>query len=114
MLAVLLALTLAEPATTAACVPADEICEIIDPATGQARIWPADVQSLEDAAVACIHFGGEPSSDPQRQRYIESQMRKACNGVHNRLPGLKRKYRGDPDIAARLANIEAYYGGPIP
>jgi hypothetical protein len=113
--ALLLALAVvADPGTgTAACVPADEICEVRD-ADGRAHVWPADVQAAEDDAFACIHFGGEPSGDPERQRFIETQMKKACNGVHRALPGLKRKYRHDALVTARLSNIEAYYGGPIP
>ena len=59
-------------------------------------------------------IGGEPSGDPQRQAFLEREMKKACNATHRMLPGLKRKYRGDRLVLARLANIEAWYGGPIP
>jgi hypothetical protein len=119
MLALVLTLALSasaagDPPAAEACVPADDLCEVIDPATGRPRTWPADVQDAEDDAFACIHFGGEPSGDPERQAFLEREMKKACNGLHHRLPGLKRKYRKDPVVTQRLANIEAYYGGPIP
>jgi len=98
-----------------ACNPAEALCEVIDPATGQPRDWPDDVDAVEGDAFGCIHFGGEPyeSAEDERGRYVIAQMKKHCGAVARALPGLKRKYRGDPAITARLANIEAWYGGPI-
>jgi len=101
-------------AADSGCVPAEMICDVIDADTGKPHVWPADVQAAEDEAFGCIHFGGEPSGDPERQAFIEREMKKACNATRRMLPGLKRKYRRDPLITARLANIEAWYGGPIP
>lgn len=103
-----------QPAADSGCVPAEMICDVIDADTGKPHLWPADVQAAEDEAFACIHFGGEPSGDPQRQAFLEREMKKACNATHRMLPGLKRKYRSDRLVTARLANIEAFYGGPIP
>ena len=68
---------------------------------------PADVVKLEETIDGCIHFGGEPSGDPQRAAFIERNVRKLCGEARRSLPRLKRKYSAEPAVLAKLAELQA-------
>lgn len=110
-IALIAALLLAsEPATAAPppCDPAFEVCDVVDPATGKARVWPEDVAALKDNSEACLHFAGEEGYDEERRRFLAQAIEKTCGAVKRDLPKLKKKYAADAAVLARVANIERF------
>ena len=98
----------AEPAPPAPpCDPLMTICDVLDPATGKARVWPADVARLQEDVETCLHFAGEEPYDAERRKEIEAAIDAHCGALERDLPDLRRKYKDDPLAQERLDAIVA-------
>jgi len=98
----------ADDAAPPACDAAMQVCPVIDPKTGQPRVYPADVTRFQEDIETCIHFAGEEPYDADRRRQIEAAIRKHCDGAKARLPSLRKKYAADPVNLERIEAIQAF------
>jgi hypothetical protein len=73
---------------------------------------PADVQSFIHDREGCDHFRGEPFDSgnapdiKERREFILQKLKQLCAGTDQRLANLRRKYRSDRDLSARLSGYE--------
>lgn len=110
--AVIAALLLGDPSPPPPpCDPLMTVCDVIDPATGEARVWPADVAKLQEDVETCLHFAGEEPFDDERRRQIDEAIEAHCGAVERDLPGLRAKYGNDPVVLERLDAIAAFDAG---
>lgn len=109
--ALLAALLLGAASLPPPCDPLMTLCDVIDPATGEARVWPADVAKLQTDVETCLHFAGEEPFDDARRRQIDEAIEAHCGAVERDMPGLRTKYRDDPVVLERLDAIAAFDAG---
>jgi hypothetical protein len=67
---------------------------------------PVDVQSYLDRREACDHWRGEYGYDKERQADIDWSICQTCPGSDGALALLKKKYRSNGAVTARLNNLE--------
>jgi hypothetical protein len=67
---------------------------------------PADVQSYLDRREACDHWRGEYGYDKERQADIDWSICQTCPGSDAALALLKKKYRSNGAVMARLNTLE--------
>lgn len=105
MLAMLIGLALAAGGPEARPAPLDEAALRTYP---DARGMPADVQQFIVQWSDCAHWLGEGPSDlPERQRQIDEAVADVCPGVDARAAELRRRYAGNAEVLARIADYEA-------
>lgn len=64
---------------------------------------PHDVREFVVDAQACAHFSGEEPYDAERRIFLESRIRKSCNGLDERKHLLDRRYRRSEGIRAMIS-----------
>ncbi len=104
-------LLIGQTAADAPAPPCDanlQVCPIIDPATGKAKVWPVDIQGFQDDVETCVHFAGEEPYDAARRRQIEAAIRRHCEGSARAFPRLLKRYEKAPDALARIRAIQAF------
>jgi hypothetical protein len=84
-----------------------QVCDVIDPATGKARVWPRDVAKFQTDLETCIHFAGEEAYDAARGRQIAAAVKRFCGGADRAQPRLLTKYAKSPLILDRVKAIIA-------
>jgi hypothetical protein len=68
---------------------------------------PAAVTDVRDRYDGCIHWGGEPSGDPQRAAQIAKAQRELkCDALKRDVLRLKRKYAKNPAALAALDDMD--------
>lgn len=115
LVSMLLAVALFDAADPAAVAPTDpsscdvtlQICDVIDPATGEPRVWPRDVAKFQTDVEPCIHFAGEEPCDAARRRQIEAAIRKHCGPAERDGARLRTKYAKTPPVLDRVNAIQA-------
>jgi hypothetical protein len=85
-----------------------QVCPVIDPATGRSRVYPADVDRFQQDVETCLHFAGEEPYDAARRKEIDAAIAEHCDGAKARLPGLRKRYRDDPEALERIEAIQAF------
>lgn len=77
--------------------------------------WPPDVAAFIERRDLCDHFRGEDPFDEERRRFLQQQTLQLCVGTDQRLAALKKAYRLNSAITAKLnayeASIEAASAG---
>ena len=68
--------------------------------------WPPDVARFIERRDGCDHFLGEDPYDEERRKFLQQQTLRLCVGTDNDLATLKKKYRGDNAIMAKLNDYE--------
>ena len=68
--------------------------------------WPLDVARFIERRDGCDHFRGEDPYDEERRKFLQQQTLRLCVGTDNDLATLKKKYRGDNAIMAKLNDYE--------
>jgi hypothetical protein len=71
-----------------------------------ARGMPADVQHFIVQWSDCMHWLGEPYGDDDRRRQIERAIGEVCPGVDRLGQRLRSRYAGNPEVLARIAELE--------
>ena len=110
MLVSMLLATALFAATPPAPPPCDanlQVCDVIDPATGRARVWPRDVAKFQTDVETCIHFAGEEAHDAARGRQIAAAVKRFCGGADRAQPLLLTKYAKNPLFLSRVKAILA-------
>jgi hypothetical protein len=75
-------------------------------ATADPRPFPSAVTAFMVDRDGCDHFRGEEAYDDDRRAFLEDSIRQLCTGTDTRLAALRKRYAGDPDVTAALANYE--------
>lgn len=70
---------------------------------------PKEVTSYSEKVDSCIHFSGEPSSDPERAAQIERAIKKSCPGLKQNSHQLREKYKSNPPVLKELDQISVRY-----
>lgn len=71
------------------------------------QLLPKDVASFIVDREGCDHWRGEPGFDKERQADIDWSVCDSCTGTDAKLAALKRKYRADKVVMAKLGEFEA-------
>ena len=101
------ALARTSPPAPPICDTGLQVCDVIDPATGQPRVWPGDVARFQTDVETCIHFAGEEPYDAERRREINAAIRKHCGGAERAIAPLRKKYAKNPLVLDRVNAIQA-------
>ena len=77
-----------------------------------AQALPKDVQKFVDSRNSCDHFrsepfeaGSEPKIKERRDLVVQSTL-KFCTGIDAHLAALRRTYRGNAAVSARLQSYD--------
>ncbi len=86
-----------------ACQPASA-----SPAGGAGTHWPAPVARFIERSDGCMHFAGEFNGDGSaRDAQVSRRMNELrCNSLLADLQALRKRYRGDAQIIARLGAFD--------
>ncbi|WP_426702565.1 hypothetical protein ACPPVV_06060 [Rhodanobacter sp. Col0626] len=70
--------------------------------------WPAPVAKFVERSASCMHFAGEFNGDGSaRDAEVNRRMDKLrCNALHQDLQALRRRYRTDARVTARLGAFD--------
>ena len=68
---------------------------------------PKDVSSFLQLRESCDHWRGEYGYDEERQADINWSICQACPGTDAKLAKLKRKYKSQENIIAKLNELES-------
>ena len=78
---------------------------------GQAKL-PPDVARFVERRDGCDHFRGEDPYDAERRKFLHQQMLELCTGTDKQLAELKKKYRTDKTVTAKLNQYEPQIEAP--
>src|SRR5688572_25849975 len=68
--------------------------------------WPADVASFMEHRDGCDHFRGEEPYDAERRKFLHQRILELCVGTDKQLALLKKKYRANKTVIAKLNEYE--------
>ena len=80
-------------------------------AIGQTKL-PPDVARFVARRDGCDHFRGEEPYDEERRKFLHQQMLELCVGTDSQLAELKKKYRTNKAVTAKLNEYEPQIEAP--
>jgi hypothetical protein len=73
---------------------------------------PLDVARFVERRDGCDHFRGEEPYDEERRKFLHQRMLELCVGTDKQLSELKKKYRSNRAVMAKLNEYEVQIESP--